>query len=77
MKTQHKGFRTMTGSNNGRFSKLLKSDMTAKMKAYDARCEQYAEMTLEELMEKFNENNLGGVYRQALIDTINRKQSNN
>jgi hypothetical protein len=57
--------------------RFSKDDVAAKMRAYDAKCKQYAEMTLEELMEKFNENNLGGIYRQALIDTINRKQSNN
>lgn len=66
----------LRGANHGQ-RRFSKADMHDKMKAYDARCEQYAEMTLEELMEKFNENNLGGVYRQALIDTINRKQSNN
>jgi hypothetical protein len=66
----------LRGANHAQ-RRFTKADMNVKMRAYDARCEQYAEMTLEELMEKFNENNLGGVYRQALIDTINRKQSNN
>lgn len=57
--------------------KLSKNDQRIKMEVYGAKYEEYSEMTLQALLEKEAENNLGGIYRQALLDVIRVKQSNN
>lgn len=57
--------------------KLSKADVNMKMNAYNAKVEEYSNMELSALLEKAEEGNLGGIYRQALRDVIRQKQSNN
>lgn len=57
--------------------RLSKNDQRMKMEAYGAKYEEYSEMELSVLLDKYKENNLGGIYRQALLDVIKVKQSNN
>lgn len=57
--------------------RLSKNDQKMKMEAYNAKYTEYSDMELPVLLEKYEENNLGGIYRQALLDVIKIKQSNN
>ena len=57
--------------------KLSKADVNMKMNVYNAKVEEYSNMELSALLEKEEEGNLGGIYRQALRDVINNKLASN
>lgn len=62
------------GSNNGQ-RRLSKGDMKMKMNAYNDKYQVYSEMSLNDLMEMYNERTVGGIYWTALCDAIKVKQT--
>ena len=54
---------------------LSKADMKAKMDSYNEKVEKYSELPIADLLEMYNENTVGGIYREALVTVIKQKQS--
>lgn len=55
--------------------RLSKEDMKMKMDAYNDKYQTYSEMSLDDLMEMYNERTVGGIYWTALCDVIKVKQT--
>ena len=55
--------------------RLSKEDMKMKMEAYNDKYQTYSEMSLDDLMEMYDNHTVGGIYWMALCDAIKVKQT--
>lgn len=54
--------------------RILEQTIEYRRQAFLKKIDEYEAMTLEQLKELFNSKHIGGIYKEAMIEVVRRKQ---